>query len=144
MKPHRKYWNCFGIEDCSAGNAALAPDLEINPPPAGGMNLNYSGVFLTTRSGEDVYLGHTGRITIHHRKKKQTREQFITEYESLHPRLPVVVAFRKNKRDYVKVVLIGRISEPNFKDRLFGFVKDVRTIKNQYKPDNNRRHMGTQ
>ena len=57
----------------------------------------------------------------------------MAQYESCHPRLPVVTVFRENQRDYVKVVLIGEISESNFKNRLFNFVKDVRAIKNQYR-----------
>ena len=133
VKPRRKYWNCFGIENSPVEKSTLSPDLEVNPQPMGCLNLNYGGVFLTTGSGGDIYVGHTGRITIHHRKERQTRERFMAEYEARRPRLPIVEVFRKNQQDNVRVVLIGRIAEPTFKSKLFGFVKDVKTIKNQYR-----------
>ena len=57
----------------------------------------------------------------------------MAEYEARRPRLPIVEVFRKNQQDNVRVVLIGRIAEPTFKSKLFGFVKDVKTIKNQYR-----------
>ena len=131
VRERRKYWNCFGIDDSTDENSTLSPDLEINSPPAGRLNLNYGGVFLTTRSRRYIYLGHTGRITMHQREEGQTREGFLIEYESSYCSLPIVEVFRTKQTDCVRVILIGGITEPTFKNMLFGFVKDVKTIKNQ-------------
>ena len=133
VRERRNYWNCFGIDNSIGENSTLSPDLEINPPPAGGLNLNYGGGFLTTGSGGDIYVGHTGRITIHHRKERLTRERFIAEYEARPSHLPIIEVFRKSQQDYVTVILIGRIAEATFKNKLFGFVRDVKTIKNQFR-----------
>ena len=125
----RKYWNCFGIEDSLAGNAILSPDLEINPPYNGGLDLRNGGVILHRKNCDGLFLGHTGKVTIHLGQDRLTRQQFIARYESCYSRLPVVSVYRVRQRDEVGVVLIGRISDATFKDRLLGFVKDVHTIK---------------
>ena len=131
----RKYWNCFSIQGAPGEDSQLSPDLETNLPPDGGLNLNYGAVFLSDKNGRDIYLGHTGRITIQHRKKRLTRNQFMARYVSRDPHLPIVTISRAQQGDEVSVVLIGRISGSDFKDGLFGFVKDVRAIKVQFKQE---------
>ena len=133
VKKRRQYWNCFGIDNSIGKSSTLSPDLEINPPPAGGLNLNYGGVILAAGSEQNLYLGHTGRVTIHHRKKRLTRERFMAAYENSRSHLPIVEVFRNNQQDYVRTILIGKISDTTFKIKLFGFVRDVKTIKNQFR-----------
>ena len=133
VRKRRKYWNCFGIDNSIGENSTLSPDLEINPPPAGGLNLSYGGVFLTAGSRKNIYVGHTGRITVHHRKERLTRQRFISEYEARHSHLPVTEVFRNSQQDYIRIILIGEIAETTFKNKLFRFVRDVKTMKNQFR-----------
>ena len=57
----------------------------------------------------------------------------MAEYEDRPSHLPIIEVFRKSQQDYVTVILIGRIAEATFKNKLFGFVRDVKTIKNQFR-----------
>ena len=59
------------------------------------------------------------------------REGFLIEYETGYCSLSIIEVFRTIQKDRVRVILIGGITEPSFKNKLFGFVKDVKTIKTQ-------------
>ena len=131
----RRYWNCFGIEFERGEDPNLSPDLEINPPAIGGLNLNNGGVFLADVDSAHIYLGHTGTITINNADGGLNRQDFLDEYHLLN-RLPIVSVYRERQQDEVDVILIGRSYEVDFKDNIFGFVKDVRAIKDHYRRQN--------
>ena len=134
-RPQRKYWNCFGVEGFPGEQLTLSPSLEINPPPEGGLDLRYGGVFLSNTDSKETYLGHTGRITIHHRQGVLTREEFIGHYQENYANLPIETIYRANQADNVQVVLIGSTSEAVFRERVLNYVKDVKAIKDYFRQE---------
>ena len=138
VKQRRKYWNCFGIEGSPDEQTTLSPNLEINPPPNGGLDLRNGGVFLSCQSTGEKYVGHTGRITVNAQKRRLTREQFLERYESLDSHLPMIEVRRENQGDEIKIVLIGNISESDFKNKVFDFAKEVKNIKDRFRQESER------
>ena len=124
-----KFWNCFGIEN-PAHHKTLIPTVEINPPIQKeiGVGGNNGGVFLNDRQG-NTYVGHTGSISIASTNyKDKSKSHFLAEYEKLCGRESIVAICLPGKPKR-KVILLGRVDEPDLIQKVSKFVKRVAEFK---------------
>ena len=123
-----KFWNCFGLDDLQQKNTtSLTPTVEINPPLNIGVKGNNGGALLRDRHG-NIYLGHTGNITIVGYVGR-SKSNFWHKYETLCGIEDIVTVSTSGKSDGRKVVLLGRVDKPDLKRKISEFVRTVAEIK---------------
>ena len=124
---NNKFWNGFGLDDLQQKNTSpLTPTVEINPPIKVGVGGNYGGALLRDRQG-NIYLGHTGSITTISHKGK-SKPNFWKKYEKLCGRENIVTVYPPGKSDR-EVILLGRVDNPDLRQKVFEFVHAIAKIK---------------
>lgn len=124
----KRFWNSFGHDDLQQKNTSpLTPTVEINPPLHVGVKGNNGGALLRDRHG-NIYLGHTGSITIvgHDGGSKSN---FWDKYEKLCGGEDIMTISTSGKSNGRKIVLLGRVDKPDLKRKVSDFVRTVAKIK---------------
>lgn len=123
-----KFWNCFGLDNIQKENTSpLTPIVEINPPINVGVKGNNGGALLLDGRG-NIYLGHTGSITIIG-YEGESKSNFWHKYEKLCGREDIITVSTSGKSNGRKVVLLGRVDKPDLKRKVSDFVRTVAEIK---------------